>query len=368
MKNLLFVSLLIALGGCRMLAQPTKNKYRIDLDKVSIVHQYRNLPEIPLDSSWRTYTLRMEIPSTIYSAVSQASIEERVNLEGWRKIIGSSYNTPQKAHLQVSIIFDDLMFDNQRIEQRKEDTRNKEGIITSSRTFFWSLVHYSLSAVYSIVDFQGNRLYYRNNLGGSSSILEWKSPVFSTYSEANQYFNNNRIAISNKLVKERLNQILPDVNKEINQKYGFPEANEQLILWTSDSKKHPENNRFIENMSTIKKAIAKISAQGIDPITHSELKTAISYFTDLQEKYASDEKGNRKLRYACCYNTAVLFMILDLPSEAIAACNSLIENDFDIVDGEKMIEKIRAFQELMAKNRVFSRHYRIDTNKFNIPQ
>ena len=368
MKILPFVSLLFALGGCTILSQPTKNANRIDLDKVSVFHQYRNLPETPLDSSWRTYALRMEIPSTISYSVSLASIDERIHLEGWKKIVGPSYNTPQKAHLQISIVFDDLMFDNQKIEQRKEETRNKEGVITSSRSFFWSLVYYSLSAGYSILDYQGNRLWYRNNLGGSSSKLEWKSPIFNSYSEADRYFNNNRMAISNKLVKERMDGILLDMNNEINRKYGFPIASEPIILWTTDSKKHPENIRFNENMSKIKKAISRVGAKGIDSLTHSALTTAIAYFTDLQEEYASDEKGNRKLRYACCYNTAILFMILDMPTEAISACNSLIENDFDIIDGEKMIEKITALQELMAKNKIRSRHYPIDTHKFSFPQ
>lgn len=62
---------------------------KIDLDRVFIPHQYRDLPSTPLDSTWRTYNVRVEVPSTISNAMSASSIEERVNLQGWKKYMAA---------------------------------------------------------------------------------------------------------------------------------------------------------------------------------------------------------------------------------------------------------------------------------------
>ena len=197
--------------------------------------------------------------------------------------------------------------------------------------------------------------------------MEWKSPEFSSYSEAERYFSNNRQAISNKLVKEHMESWLNSLNYSINDKYGFPVSTDQASLWTTDSKKHPENEAWVANMAKMKVSVAKVTANGIDAATRAELMSSIEYMTGVLAKYAADEKSERKLRYACDYNNAVLYTILDMPDKAIESCNALIANDYDTKDGEKMIEKLNKIKELMAKNNKVGRHYSIDTNKFNTP-
>lgn len=206
---------------------------KIDLDRVYVAHQYRDLPSTPLDSTWRTYNVRVEVPSTISNAMSASSIEERVNLQGWKKVYGG-------GHAQFTVNFDDLMFDGQKIDQRKEETKNKEGVVTSTRYYYWSVVNYSIGATYSAKDWQGNALINRSTISNSTGKMEWKSPEFSSYSEAERYFSNNRQAISNKLVKEHMESWLNSLNYSINNKYGFPTSTDQASLWTTDSKKHPK--------------------------------------------------------------------------------------------------------------------------------
>lgn len=334
---------------------------KIDLDRVYVAHQYRDLPSTPLDSTWRTYNVRVEVPSTISNAMSSTSIEERVNLQGWKKVYGG-------GHAQITINFDDLMFDGQKMENRKEETKNKEGVVTSTRYYYWSVVKYSIGGTYSAKDWQENALINRMSINGNNSTrMEWKSPEFSSNSEADRYFNNNRSAIANKLVKEHMETMLSSINSSINDKYGFPTSTEQTSLWTTDSKKHPENIAFIENITKMKVSIAKVNANGIDAATRSELMGSIEYMTGVKAKYATDDKGDRKMRYACSYNNAVLYTILDMPDKAIEECNALVINDYDVKDGEKMIEKMNKIKELMAKNNKVSRHYSIDTSKFNTP-
>lgn len=332
---------------------------KIDLDRIFVANQYRNLPSTPMDSSWRTYNVRVEVPSTITSAMSTTTIEERVNLQGWKKVYGN-------GHAQITINFDDLMFDGQKIDQRKEETKNKEGVITATRNYYWSIANYSIGSTYSVKDFKGNILINRSGVG-TPSKKEWKSPEFSNYSEAERYFSNNRQAISNNLVKNHMEEWLGNLNNVLNGKYGFPTTTEQTVFWTSDSKKHPENEAFVNNIAKIKTSMAKVSADGIDASTRVEIQSEIDYFNATKLKYAADEKADRKIRYACNYNAAVLYTVLDQYDAAIEACNTLIVNDYDVKDGEKMIEKIKAVQELMAKNNANTRHFSIDTGKFNTP-
>jgi hypothetical protein len=117
----------------------------------------------------------------------------------------------------------------------------------------------------------------------------------------------------------------------------------------------------------MKASIAKVKANGIDAATRAELMSSIDYMTTVKGKYATEEKGDRKMRYACSYNNAVLYTILDMPDKAVEECNALVANDYDVKDGEKMIEKLNKIKALMAKNNKVSRHYPIDTTKFNTP-
>jgi hypothetical protein len=259
------------------------------------------------------------------------------------------------------------MFDGQKIDQRKEETKNKEGVVTATRYYYWSTVKYSLGATYSAKDWQSNVLINRSTISNSTNKMEWKSPEFSSYSEAERYFSNNRQAISNKLVKEHMESWLNSLNYSINDLYGFPVSTDQASLWTTDSKKHPENEAWVANMAKMKASVAKVTANGIDAATRAELMSSIEYMTGVRAKYAADEKSDRKLRYACDYNNAVLYTILDMPDKAIESCNALIANDYDTKDGEKMIEKLNKIKELMAKNNKVGRHYSIDTSKFNTP-
>jgi len=353
MKKLFIISLSALLSGLG-------TAQKIDLDRVFVPHQYRDLPSTPLDSTWRTYNVRVEVPSTISNAMSASSIEERVNLQGWKKVYGG-------GHAQFTVNFDDLMFDGQKIDQRKEETKNKEGVVTATRYYYWSTVKYSLGATYSAKDWQSNVLINRSTISNSTNKMEWKSPEFSSYSEAERYFSNNRQAISNKLVKEHMESWLNSLNYSINDLYGFPVSTDQASLWTTDSKKHPENEAWVANMAKMKASVAKVTANGIDAATRTELMSSIEYMTGVRAKYAADEKSDRKLRYACNYNNAVLYTILDMPDKAIESCTALIANDYDTKDGEKMIEKLNKIKELMAKNNKVGRHYSIDTSKFNTP-
>ncbi len=135
MKKLLLLAISVASIGASV-AQ------KIDLDRVYIAHQYRDLPSTPLDSTWRTYNVRVEVPSTISGAMSSSSIEDRINLQGWKKVYGG-------GHVQLTVNFDDLMFDGQKIENRKEEVKNKEGVVTATNYYYWSVVKYSIGGTYS---------------------------------------------------------------------------------------------------------------------------------------------------------------------------------------------------------------------------
>ncbi|MFM8995601.1 MAG: hypothetical protein ACKOI1_05080, partial [Bacteroidota bacterium] len=91
MKKLLFLAMSVAAFNVTI-AQ------KIDLDRVYVAHQYRDLPFTPLDSTWRTYNLRVEVPSTIFGAMSSSSIEDRINLQGWKYVYSG-------GHAQITVNF-----------------------------------------------------------------------------------------------------------------------------------------------------------------------------------------------------------------------------------------------------------------------
>ena len=83
----------------------------------------------------------------------------------------------------------------------------------------------------------------------------------------------------------------------------------------------------------------------------------IKYFDELKTKYSEDEKAHKKLRYSAWYNNAVLYMILDMPVNAVAEAEGLIANDYDKKDGERLKKDAEEMMELLNKNHISSRHF-----------
>lgn len=333
---------------------------KIDLDKNFVSYQYRGLPHKSIDTTYRTFNVRVEAPSTISSAMSAESISDRIILQGWRKV---EYG---KGHIQINMGFDDLIFEGQNMSTRVSETKNKDGVVTARTNYYSLTVKYRLRAYYSIRDFNGNMLANQIELNTDRSA-SWTSSEYTSQYECQNYFNNNRMAISNNLVRKHLDEWTNSVNYSINNDYGYPTLTENALFWNTDSKKHPENAAFNQTITKLKEIGKTMYANDMPATATAGLNECKAYFEGIKTKYSSEDKADVKLRYAAYYNIARICFMMDQPELALTEADGLEKNEYDIKDAEKIRKEANEWIELFKQNRVHSSHFQIDTNKFKTP-
>jgi hypothetical protein len=158
-------------------------------------------------------------------------------------------------------------------------------------------------------------------------------------------------------VRERMEEGIATINYQLNYNFGFPVTNVNWSLWLLDSKKHPERDPMIQRWEALKPAIQGITANELTDDTKSKLQVMIAYFDELKTKYISEEKPDKKMRYAAFYNNTILYLILDMPEKAAAEARGLILNDYDAKDGERLAKDAEDLMSLFNLNHTQSRHF-----------
>jgi hypothetical protein len=120
----------------------------VDLDKFHISVKLRSLPQIRLDSSFRTYHVTVEGTRLMQPLLNEMTPEKQVWLEGWRKL-------EQNGHIAVNIKLGDLLPETFSIKERQENVRDAGGRITGTRRLFYEEVIYTFEAAAVITDYEG---------------------------------------------------------------------------------------------------------------------------------------------------------------------------------------------------------------------
>ncbi len=333
---------------------------KVDLDPFRFNFEYRNLPMEPQNKKYTTYSVYVDAPATVTQSVSRSAIEGMVNLQGFKKIY-------EEAHLELKVKFNDLIIDNTETKSRTDERKDKDGKVTSSKTYYWVDVKYSFWGSYEMKDYKGTPLIPSKNMFNTPQYTHSTSE-YNSSSEANNYFNNNRTAIVGKLVRERMNDGFASLNSDINRMYGFPVTRDNMQLWLVDNKKHPEHDAMKAKWEELKPMLESVTAIELTEMKEGKIKDMIAYFDGLKTTYNKDEKGDKKVRYAAFYNNAVLYLLLDQPEKAIKEAEGLIANDYDKSDGKRLNEKAEELQVLLTKNETKSRHFDIDLSNAKGPK
>ena len=325
------------------------NAQKVDLDRFNFNYEYRNLPHKPLDSTFKTFSVGVEASSFITGAMGTESIISKIDLQGFDR-------SESEGDVQIQLRIQDLIVDKYQLVESSSTTKNKDGSETKTYSYYVS-VDYSITGSADWTDKDGAELAQGINLFGSRSY-NWASASYKTRSEATNYYANNRTAIINGFIRERLNEAIAAANAKVNYYFGFPVTRNAEYLWLSDGKKHPETEAMSLRWTALKPGLEAVSANELSEDTRSKMLEMIKYFDDVKTRYTEDEKSHKKLRYAAWYNNAVLYMMLDMPEKAAEEARGLIANDYDAKDGEKLAEQAEALKALLALNKTNTRHFR----------
>jgi hypothetical protein len=331
----------------------------VDLDKFHFKVQYRSLPAMRIDSTYRTYHVTVESTKLMTPFLQDLSPEKSVRIEGWRKLA-------QDGHLSVKIKLGDLLPGDVAIKERVVTTKNRSGVITGTKTFYSQEVTYTFEAEAAITDHKGIHIMDQQMASRNNKRI-YRSPEFAIRTLAEGYFVLNSLAITKELYRENVNNAMHSLSESLTNNFGFDEVTASDFMWVIDSRKHPQYNAWRTAFQQMNDVLFNMTANKPIAGAREVLKPSIEYFEKIKKTYASSSRHDRKIRYGCYYNLAVLYYYLDDPQAMAKEASGLILNDFDPKDGKAFENTASWLRNLFEQTNIYTRHFAIDINSLKGP-
>ncbi len=332
---------------------------RVDLDRFNFKVQFRSLPDIRLDSAYRTYNVTVSNTKLMEPFMKGLEPEHTVNLEGWRKL-------PSEGHIQVSIKLQDLLPESVSVKERTVNVTNKSGAITRTNTLYYQEVVYTFAATANITDHKGAHIMDQV-LADRGFKQVYTGPEFSVRGLAESYFVINAASVTKDLYRNCVNKAMHYLNRRITDNFGFGEVTVNDNMWVVGSKKHPEYEEYRKVFKILNEVLFSMSANVPIDGAREKLAPVISYFDKIKNDYPSTKKHDRKIRYASYFNLAVLYYYLDDPEMMMKEANGLVLNDFHTSIGKSFQETAMRLKNQFQRTNINTRHFSINTNSFRGP-
>jgi hypothetical protein len=331
----------------------------VDLDKYRFSVQYRSLPGLQIDSTYRTYNIEIETTQLMQSFLQDLSPENSVLLEGWRKL-------QEDGHISIKVKLGDLVPESFSVKERTETKKNANGVITGVKTIYHQEVVYTFEAMAIITDYKGAHIKDQPLINRQHKQV-YKSPEFPIRHLAEGYFLLNSMIVTRDLYRSNANRAMHYLSEQVNDDFGFKEVSANDHMWIIDSRKHPEYAAHRNAFQQMNEVLFSMNAN--TPITDARerLKPVIDYFESIKKKYNSTNKHDRKIRYASYFNLAVLYYYLDDPQAMMKEANGLELNDYDAKDAKGFVRTATWLKNLFQQNNIYTRHFKINTDDFRGP-
>jgi hypothetical protein len=352
MKKLIFLLLLcpLAIG---LKAQ------RVDLDRAWFAYNYRNIPSIVVDNSYTTYSVSVT-KSPALKVFSNETNTSNISIEGKKKVESG-------GHILINVELNDLIIETSEVKERIDIRKDKDGKETGRSYYYRVEAVYTFDANATVKDYTGKSLASWV-LSSGRDKKTYTSSEYSKSSEAANFYNNNKVEIKTNLVKEQIDAALTSLNSSLRSGIAYATSSSRENLWDLGSKKNAEFAAYTQATATIIEALKMITANEIPKEVFEKVQPAIDYFTSLPSKYTSDEKGDKKLRYGAYYNLGIFYLFTEQFDKAKEAGKNLINNDYDVKDGEEIIKRANSVMDQLQKHQLTSRHFVIDISNAQPPQ
>jgi hypothetical protein len=331
----------------------------VDLDRFYFNVQYRSLPAMRLDSTYRTYSVEVEGTRLMQHFMQELSPEKSVLLEGWRKM-------EQGGHINIEVKLGDLLPESVSVKERTETMKDRSGQITSTKIFYRQEVIYTFEATASIIDYKGMHII-DEQLVGRQTKYTYKSPEFVNKQMAEGYFTLNSLSLTKDLFRSRVTNAMHVLSERVTNNFGFKEVSSRDFMWIIDSRKHPEYTAHRQAFQRLSDILFSMNANSSPAGIREELKTVIDYFERIKRTYASKSKHDRKIRYASYFNLAVLYYYLDDPQSMIKEASGLALNDYDSKDARGFEQTATWLKNLFQQTNIYTRHFPIDPSSYKGP-
>ena len=312
-----------------------------------------------LDSTYRTYNVDVEGTKMMKPFLQEMSPEKSVLLEGWRKL-------EQDGHISIKIKLGDLLPESVSVKERAETIKNRSGQITGTKIFYSQEVVYSIEATASISDYKGMHVMDQE-LASRENKQVYRSPEFAFKPLSEGYFLVNSLAVTKELYHNCVKRAMHYLSERVTDNFGFSEVYANDFMWIIDSRKHPEYAAHRKAFQQLNEILFSMNASTSIDGVREQLKTVIDYFEKIKKNYSTNNRHDRKIRYASYFNLAVLYYYLDDPQSMMKEANGLELNDFDPKDANGFKQTATWLKNLFQQTNIYTRHFPIDPSAFRGP-
>jgi hypothetical protein len=332
---------------------------KVDLDRYKFTVQVRTLPQMRLDSSYRTYDVSVEGTKLMQPYLQDMNPERTVELDGWRKL-------PRDGHISIKVKLEDLLPEAVSVRERAETIKDRNGRVTGTRILYHQEVTYTFAATATITDYKGVHII-DEVLANRENNQVYRSPEFAISKLAEGYFMVNALAVTRDLYRNCVTRAMHYLSNRVTDNFGFGEVTINDFMWIIDSRKHPEYTAHRRAFQQMNEVLFSMNANQSIAGAREQLKPVIDYFEKIKKYYPSTSKHDRKIRYASFFNLAVLYYYLDDPQSMMREANGLALNDFDANDSKGFEQSALRLKNLFQQTNIYTRHFKIDTTQFKGP-
>lgn len=340
-KQILFIALLAPL---------VCNSQTVTIANVSIPVEYYRMPDHPLDPSYTTYSVEVDMRTgeLMRTGLTGSTLEnDYLYLSGYRKILNRG-----DVHIKVSIGDFNVYGERTGTQVTKHKDKDGKEII---KTQYYIELRYSQPMSLRITDRKGKTLYdeYIYQLYDNQN---WRSSNYNSHSDADRYWRSNRTYKLGELQKERIRQGMKVMWGLINNNYGYPLINENERFEKIGKKKHPSYSGYNTEVETIQKAFQLMDADKSLEEIRKAVEPAIDFYKKADTACTANDKDGIKLKHIGLYNLALVHFWLEDFEKARMYAEGIYTFDPKDKDVKRLLEQIDyVVASLRRANRV-SRH------------
>ena len=347
MMKKIFLAAFVLLASTMPTNAQTKN---IDLDLFRFSITYRSIATQPVNPLFFTYSVFVNSTKPTERIVSLIEIEDATYIEGQQRV-----NNNENADIAVVINLGNLVVINSNVNERREESKNKEGQVTSVSYYYRVEANYTFESTYKIM--QGNKTLISGVGTAPTSTQTYKSQEYGNRKDAMNFWNNNKDVLISEFATGLSRQIAASVTSRASSLFGFPVVRTTDVLQITDEKKHLENERFRTNTTLLKEKL-----QAVTPneklIKDAGLEEIIEYYKSIPGKYVDTQlKADIRLRFAAYFNLCKIYYYLEDIDNVNKYADLLIKNGHDTKDGEKFKKSAEELKTMLNRTRIKTRHF-----------
>ncbi len=303
------------------------------LSKKGFTYEALKLPMQKLPSN-RTFTVAVETAAEYGPIAIQRSDE--INIPGWTK-------TVDQSEYMVDVLLHNVAFDMPRIVERCEYIKDTADVIIDTIYFYRNIYRGVASGHLEVLNAQ-NEIVFSTVIPDAARQFEGKE--FRRRKAAKRYTFREGMAAQRDMMIDFYSELSAKTNAMLDHQFGIYPIKKREALLIVRNKKHKEYSRMqllwnqFNNISD--QVNLDIELQDIE----RDLQHSITYLKNIEQKYTGRSKADCKMRYIAQYNLSTIYLMLELPEQAMEHAHKLRSNGFNKNAANSLIVKAKFMKRL----------------------